>query len=149
MMYSSKIMQRGWHGWVLSPGSVWRDKDEVCAPDSQSWSNKESHGKEREADTQGSRSGIWSSVSSLCCSIPPCTAGPHCNLHFSITRQLKAPRVWAWAGGEAGWQHTGAVRCTHCRTPVSQGHGDETQTEWNSASWQLMRSWQLCNRHQK
>lgn len=148
-MYSSKIMQRAWHGWVLSPGSVWRDKDEICAPDSQSRGNEESHGEEREADTQGSRSGIRSSVSSLGCSIPPCTAGPHCNLRFSITRQLKAPRVWAWSGGEAGWQHTGAVRCTHCRTSVSQGHGDETQTEGNSASWQLMQSWQLCDRHQK
>lgn len=149
MIYSSKIVQRGWHSWVLSPGSVWRDKDEICAPDSQSWGDKESHGREREAGTQESRSGTRFSVSSLCCSIPACTAGPHCNLHFPITRQLKAPRVWAWSGGAAGWQHTGAVRCRSCRTPVSQGRGDETQTEWNSASWQLMRSWQLCNRHQK
>lgn len=82
MAYSSKIMQRGWHGRVLSPGSVWRDKDEICAPDSQSWGNKESHGEKREADTQGSRSGIRPSVSSLCSSTPPCTAGPHATCIF-------------------------------------------------------------------
>lgn len=68
---------------------------------------------------------------------------------LGVGAQFKHPGCELDPGGEAGLQKAGGVVCAHCRMPVSQGRGEEAQTEWNSASWQLMRDWQLCNRHQE